>query len=133
MVKSQARGGVESAAYSSPDGEEQKQSEEYGSLVRMAFRNLSVYGFENQMDQQKTFLNYPLTVLAQRLGRFLPRSQKVRLRILHSFEAIVSGGEMTLVLGRPGSGCTTLLKTLTGDTYGLCMDPDAMLSYQGIY
>ncbi|KIY72686.1 pleiotropic drug resistance ABC transporter [Cylindrobasidium torrendii FP15055 ss-10] len=33
--------------------------------------------------------------------------------ILDGFEGVVRPGEMLLVLGRPGSGCSTLLKTLT--------------------
>ncbi|KAL7904164.1 Brefeldin A resistance protein [Trichoderma velutinum] len=36
--------------------------------------------------------------------------------ILQGFNGIVKNGEMLLVLGRPGSGCTTLLKTLAGMT-----------------
>ena len=33
-------------------------------------------------------------------------------RILHNFRGAVRAGEMLLVIGKPGSGCTTFLKTL---------------------
>lgn len=36
--------------------------------------------------------------------------------ILKDFSGIVKPGEMMLVIGRPGSGCTTFLKTLAGQT-----------------
>jgi ABC-type multidrug transport system fused ATPase/permease subunit len=42
-----------------------------------------------------------------------PNSNKT---IIHGFEGLVKNGEMLLVLGRPGSGCTTLLKALAGLT-----------------
>jgi ABC-type multidrug transport system fused ATPase/permease subunit len=44
--------------------------------------------------------------------------------ILHSVEGVLREGEMLLVLGRPGSGCSTLLKTLCGLT-------DEYLGWQG--
>ena len=31
---------------------------------------------------------------------------------IHGFNGVLKAGEMALVLGRPGSGCTTFLKTL---------------------
>lgn len=34
--------------------------------------------------------------------------------ILRGFSAAIHQGEMLLVIGKPGSGCTTLLKTLAG-------------------
>ena len=34
--------------------------------------------------------------------------------LLKDFSGLVKAGEMMLVVGRPGSGCTTLLKTLAG-------------------
>ncbi|KDQ32534.1 hypothetical protein PLEOSDRAFT_153783 [Pleurotus ostreatus PC15] len=36
--------------------------------------------------------------------------------IISGFEGVVRPGEMLLVLGRPGAGCSTLLKTLTNQT-----------------
>ena len=42
---------------------------------------------------------------------YYPRPQSSRI-LLHNFSGTVSAGEMLLVIGRPGSGCTTFLKTL---------------------
>lgn len=39
---------------------------------------------------------------------------------------------MLVVLGRPGSGCTTLLKTISGETNGFFVDAVSEVNYQGI-
>jgi ABC-type multidrug transport system ATPase subunit len=36
--------------------------------------------------------------------------------ILYSMDGLVKEGEMLLVLGKPGAGATTLLKTISGNT-----------------
>ena len=41
-----------------------------------------------------------------------PKSHPSR-RLLHNFSGKVGAREMVLVIGRPGSGCTTFLKTLS--------------------
>lgn len=38
--------------------------------------------------------------------------------ILKGFKGVVKPGEMVLVLGRPGSGCTTFLKVISNQRYG---------------
>lgn len=38
--------------------------------------------------------------------------------ILKSFRGVVKPGEMVLVLGRPGSGCTTFLKVIANQRVG---------------
>ena len=58
--------------------------------------------------------------------RCFSRLKKSRIDILRGFE-----GEMLLVLERPGSGCTTLLRTLAGHTHGLYVDKDSKFNYQG--
>ena len=40
------------------------------------------------------------------------------LDILKNFRGVVRPGEMVLVLGRPGSGCTTFLKVIANQRYG---------------
>ena len=98
--------------------------------VSVAFRNLNVFGFGNLIDYQKTFSNYPLVFLGQ-LGTLLGRSSNSRIDILRDFEGVIPSGEMLLVLGRPGSGCTTFLKTLVGYTHGLHIDQTSQINYQG--
>ena len=39
---------------------------------------------------------------------------------------------MLVVLGRPGSGCSTLLKTISGETHGFFIDEESEINYQGI-
>jgi ATP-binding cassette, subfamily G (WHITE), member 2, PDR len=39
---------------------------------------------------------------------------------------------MLVVLGRPGSGCSTLLKTISGETDGFFVDSQSHVNYQGI-
>ena len=47
---------------------------------------------------------------------FGPKSSKVS--ILQGMKGVVKPGEMVLVLGRPGSGCTTFLKVIANQRFG---------------
>lgn len=96
----------------------------------LSFRNVGVYGFGSQIDYQKTFANYPLMYLS-RLMQCIRRVQKTRIDILHDIEGFVETGQLLVVLGRPGSGCSTLLKTLAGETYGFHIDSHSHLNYEG--
>lgn len=96
----------------------------------LSFRNVGVYGFGSQIDYQKTFANYPLMYL-NRLMQCIRRVQKTRIDILHDIEGFVETGQLLVVLGRPGSGCSTLLKTLAGETYGFHIDCHSQFNYQG--
>ena len=51
--------------------------------------------------------------------RILGAGKKSReVNILQGFRGVVKPGEMVLVLGRPGSGCTTFLKVIANQRYG---------------
>lgn len=52
--------------------------------------------------------------------------------ILRRFDGFMDSGELLLVLGRPGSGCSTFLKTLTGELHGLKLDSNSEVNYSGI-
>ncbi|KAL8695989.1 MAG: hypothetical protein Q9201_007878 [Fulgogasparrea decipioides] len=135
MLDSQAQGTAVSTASGlngPPNNNGRTQKEEVGDVASLIFRNLSVHGFDIRKDHQKTFLTYPLSIFAQLRRKLVGISHNSRVPILQDFEGIVTGGEMLLVLGRPDSGCTTLLKSLTGDTYGLHVDPAALLNYDGM-
>ncbi|KAF8875310.1 pleiotropic drug resistance ABC transporter [Infundibulicybe gibba] len=90
-----------------------KSRDEAGVKARdlgVMFDNLRVIGLSAAATRQPTLgsvLN-PLSALeAIQSARYPPTHD-----ILHGFEGVVRPGEMILVLGRPGSGCSTLLKTL---------------------
>lgn len=51
--------------------------------------------------------------------------------ILEGLEGTLHGGEMLLVIGKPGSGCTTFLRTLAGRTDGLKIAADSSIAYRG--
>ncbi|PSK42723.1 ABC transporter G family member 21 [Elsinoe australis] len=46
------------------------------------------------------------------------QSQGPTVDILKSFRGVVKPGEMVLVLGKPGSGCTSFLKVISNQRYG---------------
>ncbi|KAL1979618.1 hypothetical protein VTN96DRAFT_5440 [Rasamsonia emersonii] len=60
------------------------------------------------------FFNVPATIM-----HLLGFGKKGReFEILHDFRGVAKPGEMVLVLGRPGSGCTTFLKVITNQRFG---------------
>jgi ATP-binding cassette, subfamily G (WHITE), member 2, PDR len=95
----------------------------------VAFRNLNVYGFGTATDYQRTVAN----VLLQAIGIFrkIAGIGQHRIDILQNFEGVIRAGEMLVVLGPPGSGCTTFLKTISGETHGFHVDKGSYLNYQG--
>ncbi|KAI3598044.1 multidrug resistance protein cdr1 [Moniliophthora roreri] len=86
----------------------------------ISFTNLNVYGYGKSTDYQKTvgniWLDIPGTV------KSLMGHKGQRIDILRDFEGVVKDGEMLVVLGPPGSGCSTFLKTVSGETHGFYID-----------
>ncbi|EMC97505.1 hypothetical protein BAUCODRAFT_454374 [Baudoinia panamericana UAMH 10762] len=102
-----------------------------GRLGGVAFRNLSAHGYGAATDYQKDVGNVWLDTFAlvkKAVGLGKPR----RIDILRNFEGLVESGDMLVVLGPPGSGCSTFLKTITGETHGFVVDEDSYVNYQGI-
>ncbi|KAF1982045.1 hypothetical protein K402DRAFT_341217 [Aulographum hederae CBS 113979] len=100
-------------------------------VAGVAYRNLSAHGVGEATDYQKTFGNYPLELFAF-AKRLIRKEGKTRIQILRDFDGLVKSGEMLVVLGRPGSGCSTFLKTVSGETDGFQVGKDSYLNYQGI-
>ena len=96
----------------------------------VCFRNLNAHGFGTPTDYQKTVGNVLLEIGS--LFRWIVQSGKKRIQILNGFDGLVDSGDMLLVLGRPGSGCSTLLKTISGDTDGFFIAPESKINFQGI-
>jgi ABC-type multidrug transport system fused ATPase/permease subunit len=97
----------------------------------IAYKHLSAHGFGEATDYQKTFGNYPLE-FASLFKRLIGRRQQTKIQILRDFDGLIRSGEMLVVLGRPGSGCSTLLKTIAGETHGYFVDSKSHINYQGI-
>lgn len=93
-------------------------------------KSLNVYGSGSGLRIQQTVGSYLLAPLRchehVRFGKRLPR------RILHNFDGVLQRSELLIVLGRPGSGCSTLLKTICGELTGLSIDKASTIHYSGI-
>ncbi|KIW60537.1 hypothetical protein PV05_00747 [Exophiala xenobiotica] len=104
--------------------------ENVGRKAGFAFRNLSAFGYSKGSDFQKTVNNYILA--GADFARGLIGNKGRRVDILRNFEGVVQPGEMLVVLGPPGSGCSTFLKTIAGETHGFALSDDTYMNYQGI-
>jgi hypothetical protein len=125
-----------------------RDPERYPARVAgVSYKNLNVHGFGQPTDYQKTFGNYPLAI-TNLFGKFRGDRGKTKIQILRNFDGLVKSGEMLVVLGRPGrkvaptsqllhnanwnsSGCSTLLKTISGETHGFFVDDSSEINYQG--
>lgn len=96
----------------------------------VSFKNLSVHGFGSPTDYQKDVLNSVLQIGG--LFRMMTGTGKQKIQILRNFDGLVKNGEMLVVLGRPGSGCSTFLKTLAGEMNGIHKGKESHMNYQGI-
>lgn len=96
----------------------------------VCFQNLNVHGFGAATDYQKDVANVWLEVVGMaRKAAGLAKPRKID--ILRNFDGVVRKGEMLVVLGPPGSGCSTFLKTIAGETDGIYVSEDAYFNYQG--
>ncbi|ORX47211.1 hypothetical protein DM01DRAFT_1339227 [Hesseltinella vesiculosa] len=96
----------------------------------VTWRNLTVKGFAadaHTIPTVFTFIGHFLQFW-KLFGIGLPSARKVILNDLNGF---CKDGEMLLVLGRPGAGCTSLLKVIA-NMRGSFTDIDGDLSYGGI-
>ncbi|CAD6443675.1 339b4420-3913-482d-a280-59f71fd02a79 [Sclerotinia trifoliorum] len=94
----------------------------------IVFKNLKVCGSGSAINIQKDVAS--MLMAPFRFREFAGKSSEKT--ILNDFNGVLKSGEMVLVLGRPGSGCSTFLKTLTGELYGLDMKPGSEINYNGI-
>lgn len=95
-------------------------------VAGLAFKNLNVWGMGSVTDYQSSVGNAVF-----KLPSLIGYGQN-KIDILRDMNGLLLPGEMLCVLGPPGSGCSTLLKTIAGDTHGLKVSPGSLLNYQGI-
>ena len=97
--------------------------------VGVAFSNLNVHGYGSDTDYQKNVGNVWLEALGLLRKAFGQKQRKIQ--ILQDLEGLVEAGEMLVVLGPPGSGCSTFLKTIAGETSGFHVDKSSNINFQG--
>ncbi|KAJ5475879.1 CDR ABC transporter [Penicillium sp. IBT 31633x] len=91
--------------------------------VGVVFKDLTVQGVETGASFVRTLPHAVVGTfgpdLYNLICRFVPQLQfgkKPPIReLIHDFSGAVREGEMMLVLGRPGAGCTTFLKAIAND------------------
>ena len=96
----------------------------------VVFKNLTVTGASGA--EVRYALNVPAAfMLPYTMVRDLIRRKPPGKVVIKDFTGVVREGEMLLVLGRPGSGCSTLLKSLAGEHNGYSA-VDGVVHYNGI-
>ncbi|KAG6090993.1 ZEB2-regulated ABC transporter 1 [Claviceps sp. LM220 group G6] len=96
----------------------------------VCFQNLNVHGFGAATDFQKDVANV-WSSLAGSARQLMGRGKK-RIDILRNFDGLVCKGEMLVVLGPPGSGCSTFLKTIAGEMNGIYTGDGSYFNYKGV-
>lgn len=94
------------------------------------FKNLTVSGSGSTSHFQKNVAS--IFMAPFRLHEYFSFGNEPRTTILKHFDGVTRSGELLLVLGRPGSGCSTFLKTISGELHGLMIDQDSVIHYNGI-
>ncbi|KAJ5569558.1 uncharacterized protein N7459_008988 [Penicillium hispanicum] len=99
-------------------------------ITGVGFRGLNVFGSATTRNIQSTVggLFSDMVDLAR---NYMGKKHR-KVQILHDLNGLVCPGELLVVLGPPGSGCSTFLKTITGETHGLYVDSGADFNYHGI-
>ncbi|KAH8670380.1 ATP-binding cassette transporter [Tricladium varicosporioides] len=98
----------------------------------ICFQNLNVFGYGTPADFQKNVSNIWLALpgIVRRL--FHNTAGQTRIDILRGVDGLINPGEMCVVLGPPGSGCSTFLRAISGETNGIFINEDSYFNYQGI-
>ncbi|KAG0647288.1 abc multidrug transporter atrI [Hyphodiscus hymeniophilus] len=95
-----------------------------------SFKNLTVSGSGSGVNFQSNVAS--VFMIPFRLNEYFNFGKRPEKKILSCFDGIIKPGELLLVLGRPGSGCSTLLKTMAGELHGLKVGKDSVVHYSGI-
>ncbi|KAI6783459.1 ATP-binding cassette transporter ABC1 [Emericellopsis cladophorae] len=109
------------------------QLREQGMVSRstgVSFRNLNVYGSGSALRLQSTVASMLMSPL--RIPELLRTRRGPKKQILRDFDGKINEGELLVVLGRPGSGCSTFLKMLCGETHGLNLGEQSDINFNGI-
>ncbi|CCH62628.1 hypothetical protein TBLA_0H03470 [Henningerozyma blattae CBS 6284] len=100
----------------------------------VAFKNLTAVGIDASAaygpsveEMVRNFTNIPHRIL----NKFRKTNDTPMRNIIQNCTGIIESGEMLFVVGRPGAGCSTLLKTISGETSEL-QEINGEFSYDGL-
>ncbi|KAG8629663.1 hypothetical protein KVT40_003528 [Elsinoe batatas] len=101
---------------------EKRKDGKSAKKVGVLYKNLTVQGVGATAEFVKTLPDAILGTfgpdLYRLISRFIPAlksSKGERRNLINHFSGVIRDGEMMLVLGRPGSGCSTFLKAIAND------------------
>lgn len=109
----------------------ERQKERPRLQLGVSFRDSECHGFTSSTTFQHTAASY-LLALPRLIVRIVSRQPPRRVQILRDINGLVEPGQMLLVLGRPGSGCSSFLKVLSGDSHGIQVGERTNVNYAGI-
>lgn len=97
----------------------------------VVFQHLNVSGSGSALQYQNNVSSILLAPF--RPQEYLPCVQRTpEKHILRDFDGLLRSGELLIVLGRPGSGCSTFLKSLCGELHGLKLRKSSEIQFNGI-
>ncbi|PWY83072.1 ATP-binding cassette transporter [Aspergillus sclerotioniger CBS 115572] len=97
----------------------------------VVFQHLNVCGSGSALQYQNNVSSILLAPF--RPQEYLPCVQHTpEKHILRDFDGLLRSGELLIVLGRPGSGCSTFLKSLCGELHGLKLRKSSEIQFNGI-
>lgn len=99
--------------------------------IGLCFQNLSVFGYSTPTDFQKNVGNIWLALPGLVRHVFSSTAGRSRIDIIHHSlsNGLILPSEMLAVLGSPGSGTSTFLKTISGDTNGIYVNKGSYFNY----
>lgn len=105
--------------------------EQNGIRIRRSgftFRNLNISGKGSALQLQQSVGSLFMQPFRVRENFSHPPEKQ----ILRNFNGHVNSGELLVVLGRPGSGCSTFLKSICNELQGLDIKEGSKITYDGI-
>ncbi|CAI7599821.1 unnamed protein product [Penicillium crustosum] len=102
-----------------------------GRSLGIIYENVTVFGAESGTDGISNLPAILFKIAKWPFSKLLTRKADASTKIIENVSGVLFPGETLLVLGRPGSGCSTALKVLANNHESF-QDVRGMVSYAGL-